>query len=237
MSDATLIEETTAFEFPTPKFSKGQTVYYPAVESERVTDGCPDCLGKAIWKVTTPAGTEFEIKCPRCAQIYGDIPAYYRTTFTAKVKAFPIDNMKFETHAWQPGGTYGPLVTYMGRGHGEMREGNLYATEAEALAAAENQCAGKQAEFEAREDEREHSRIAGYQIREALTADADKRRRKADLKYETLLDAIKELKDEYISDFWRVCKGDTSDTAVKVAIGRHLLEKANEDVPEEWEGW
>src|SRR5690606_21980316 len=49
------------------KYGIGDVVWHASTVSETKTRDCPDCKGERKWSVTSPAGGEYSIACPRCA--------------------------------------------------------------------------------------------------------------------------------------------------------------------------
>lgn len=76
----------TTFEemgLPTPKYKKGDVVYYIEKTTIEHRPPCPDCQGTKLWAVKTPAGEEFNVSCPRCGGGYGVPPLrYWEPSFT-----------------------------------------------------------------------------------------------------------------------------------------------------------
>ena len=52
------------------KFSVGDVVYSAGTTTTRKQHPCPDCKGERKWNVTSPAGGEYTIGCPRCTACF-----------------------------------------------------------------------------------------------------------------------------------------------------------------------
>lgn len=141
----------TSASLPTPKFAICDVVYWPTTETVREPVPCPDCLGTRRWKVITPAGTEMEAECQRCTGFgrIADLPRPERIVSKPFVRRLTIGKITASTHA-----SYGDRdrVEYMcsetGIGSGSIyQESQLFATEAEAMAAATAEADKRTAEY------------------------------------------------------------------------------------------
>ena len=56
---------------PQPKYAIGQKVWHASTTSERQFVVCPDCVGRLVWKVSTPAGGSFKVPCSTCRDMWG----------------------------------------------------------------------------------------------------------------------------------------------------------------------
>lgn len=119
------------------KFSVGDSVYHASTTTERKKHPCPDCLGTRKWLAKSPAGREYQFDCPRCASSYQndrDLSIEY-TVFTAAVHRRTIGQVRAQSG---PESQNEYMCHETGVGSGSVyREETLFATEAEALAAAE----------------------------------------------------------------------------------------------------
>lgn len=200
--------------FPWPKFSVGQTVYYTSSERIRENADCPDCLGSKKWMVTTPAGQSFDVRCVRCIPNAYSIPTYQITRFKPRVHDFEIDEIIISTSG---------KITYRKK-HSEMAEDRLIGDKEEAASIA----ASKASDEEHRNLERCEKRMTqlnGYLIIEALAEHQNNLLREAEHKYAVAIAMIADLPDDYTCD--------VSDVDVR-RVARHLLEELNEDIPEKW---
>lgn len=123
------------------KFDIGDTVWHATTVTEKRQHRCPDCLGSRKWKAVSPAGAEFDAPCPRCTASYQSdrslsldysvmAPSARRLT-VGKIKASTATGDDYDA-----GNSYMCLETGIGSGS-IYREADLFATEAEALAAAQ----------------------------------------------------------------------------------------------------
>jgi len=129
-----------AADLPAPKFRIGQTVFY--ADTDKVTEqlACPDCLGSKKWRLEMPSGDEHDVPCQRCCDgmTYSridDLPTLKYDVAKPVARPFVVSNVEVRAKGW--GVNAGPEVKYGNSGHGWREEHQLYATEDEALAAAE----------------------------------------------------------------------------------------------------
>lgn len=122
----------------TTKFSIGDTVYHASTKSENKQHPCPDCLGARKWQVKSPAGREYSISCPRCASTYmsdRDISLDY-SVFAPSVRRLTIGQVRAQAGGDDTKNEY--MCRETGVGSGTLYyERDLFATEAEALEAAD----------------------------------------------------------------------------------------------------
>ncbi|TGT76742.1 MULTISPECIES: hypothetical protein [unclassified Mesorhizobium] len=124
----------------TTKYSVGDTVYHASTTSERKRHPCPDCQGTRKWKATSPAGSEYEFSCPRCAASYNsdrDLTLDY-SAYVPFVTRLTIGSIQYNTAI----GSYDSGARYMcyetGIGSGSVYdEARLFETEDEATKAAQ----------------------------------------------------------------------------------------------------
>jgi len=86
-------------DIPTPRFKIGQTVYHPRTTRQVRFLPCPDCLDTKKWKVTSGAGLEFEIACPRCEELSSSqyVPRVIEYV-ASEPQALTIGSIKIDTH-------------------------------------------------------------------------------------------------------------------------------------------
>lgn len=121
----------------TTKYSVGDTVYSAGTTTIRKQRPCPDCKGSKLWKAVSPAGTEYEFACPRCAAGYhsnDDISLAY-SAHVPSVQMLTIGQVQVRTEP-------DPEIRYMcretGIGSGTLwNETDLHPTHQEATAASE----------------------------------------------------------------------------------------------------
>jgi hypothetical protein len=225
--------------FLEPKFAVGQTVFWPGRESVKESAQCPDCLGSAKWKVTTPAGTEFEVPCGRCNSWGRDIPKHEITRVIPKVHSMTITAIQAETGSEYGGSQYNKneaLLRYTANGHSWMKEDMFFASHEEAESAAKAMAEEEETRLLSKDDsEKERRRLSEYTIVEAVAENLKKKERGAHYKYERAIDKIKELPDDYVSGFGDYMRsGSSMDTSALRCVARHLLDDLKEDHPEEW---
>lgn len=121
------------------KFSLGDVVWAAQTKTTTDTFDCPDCMGAKTWKAVSPAGGEYEFKCPRCSANYGpQHPLSLRyTKFEGYTQRLTIGQVRGAV-----GGEVREPIEYMcretGVGSGALwKEDRLFATQAEAQAEAD----------------------------------------------------------------------------------------------------
>lgn len=120
------------------KYSIGDVVYFASTTMERKQHPCPDCKGERKWKAVSPAGEEYEFRCPRCSASYSsrdDLSLNY-TAHTPIATRLTIGSVRHDSNGSHPNHT--PKNEYMcretGVGSGSVyNEDRLFPTEAEAL--------------------------------------------------------------------------------------------------------
>jgi hypothetical protein len=123
----------------TTKYSIGDIVWRAGTTTERKQHPCPDCLGSRKWKATSPAGSEYEFRCPRCAASYTsnhDVSLWY-TASTPYVQQLTIGSVQYNTAigSYDSGARYMCLETGVGSGS-VYNESDLHETEEAAMLAA-----------------------------------------------------------------------------------------------------
>lgn len=121
------------------KYGIGDVVFHATTETAKMRRDCPDCLGSKKWAVTSPAGGQYSIACPRCATSYmsdRDLSLEY-AQFTASARKLTIGSIRHDTHNHGDGAKTEYMCSETGIGNGSIyREDDLFATEAEARAVA-----------------------------------------------------------------------------------------------------
>jgi len=121
------------------KYAVGDVVYFAGTTTESRRHPCPDCKGERKWKATSPAGTEYEFPCPRCAASYNsdrDITLDY-TAHAPSVRRLTIGSVKYNSEpGYDHGASYMCVETGVGSGS-VYYERDLYETEEAAMAAAQ----------------------------------------------------------------------------------------------------
>jgi hypothetical protein len=127
----------------TTKYSIGETVYFASTVTETKCHPCPDCLGKKIWTVTSPAGTDYTFPCPRCSAHYSsnDELRLDYSRYAPVVRKMTIGSIKHDSayHDWDK---LTAKTQYMcretGVGSGSVYDEDLlFPTEEEAMQAAQ----------------------------------------------------------------------------------------------------
>lgn len=139
---------------PTPKFLIGETAYYAEVQSVTHKHPCPDCLGKQKWSVTSPAGLETAVPCPRCSrQSFFDksIPGLEYEKAVPAVRALTIGSIEAKTHPYYSDDSIKYMCRETGMGSGHVYyERQLHKTHDEAMRAAEAEAVEKQVQMNER---------------------------------------------------------------------------------------
>lgn len=124
----------------TTKYSVGDVVYRASTTTISKKHPCPDCKGARKWKVTSPAGGEYEFACPRCSARYNndrDLTLDY-SQFTPSVIKLTIGSVQYNSapSSYDYGARYMCVETGIGSGSVYI-ETDLFPSEAEALVAAQ----------------------------------------------------------------------------------------------------
>lgn len=160
----------------TTKFSVGDTVYHAWTTTERKRHPCPDCLGERKWQTKSPAGREYQFDCPRCSTSYiseRDLSLDY-SVFAPCVHKLTIGQVRAQTGS-EMRSEY--MCHETGVGSGTIyRETDLFATEEEALQAADIKAKMNNAEVPWVVEQYNRSlRVCDYQISDAsLKIDHDR---------------------------------------------------------------
>lgn len=123
------------------KFDIGDIVWHAVTVTEKRQHTCPDCLGSRNWKAVSPSGGEFDVPCPRCTVNYQSdqsLSLAY-TVMAPSARRLTVGQIKASTATgddYDAGNSYMCLETGIGSGS-IYREHDLFATEAEALSAAQ----------------------------------------------------------------------------------------------------
>jgi hypothetical protein len=122
------------------KYSVGDKVFYANITTEKKQHPCPDCKGSRAWAVSSPAGGEYTIPCPRCAARFlndRDLSLDY-SAFTPFATRMTIGSVQFNsaTSSWDSGARYMCAETGVGSGS-VYPEDRLFLTEEEALVKAQ----------------------------------------------------------------------------------------------------
>lgn len=128
---------------PTPKFAEGDTVYLPRLDREDRRIPCPDCNDTGEWPITSPAGVEFTIGCPRCkgTVVMSELPPLRYIEWVPGVSAYVIDGVSLNSKPddWKPAVEYSS-------GSQRLDEDKVFATHDEAMAAVEARAAAQNTE-------------------------------------------------------------------------------------------
>lgn len=130
------------------KYGIGDVVWHASIHSTKARHDCPDCLGERKWSVTSPAGGEYTIGCPRCSASYmsdRDLSLDY-TSYTGAAVKRTVGSIRHDSHSGD-GARTEYMCTETGVGGGTIyREDDLFSTETEAQAAANLRAAKQNAE-------------------------------------------------------------------------------------------
>jgi hypothetical protein len=227
------IENLVAIQPPTPKYELGTTVYVPYVKDGYAEAECPDCKGTKVWHVKTGSGLEFETPCQRCDKSYG-MPGYRERALEPAFRETTIQRIRIEWGESKDKHTPEQQVRYIfdAYANGGYGEDDLCVTQAEALAAASKQMEGPYyRRDERRQQDEEYARsLKGVNLRTAFEIEAVKNFKEMKAKYDAAVEAIIELKDDHISGLIR----HSFDSGRQECIARHLLERIDEPVPDDW---
>lgn len=200
------------------KYSVGDVVYSAGTTTTHKQHPCPDCLGKRKWKAISPAGSEYDFGCPRCAAQFNgdpDLTLDYMA-HVPSVQRLTIGSVQFNSANTSSDSGARYMCHETGIGSGQVHdEGRLYKTEAEALSASEvmAKLADKSLDWCAKLYDKSLA-ISDYQLEHAMMREAkDYRSRVGSLfwnvsdLFDTIeaaadKDAILEAIDDYKSFSW-----------------------------------
>ena len=190
------------FGLPEPRFNIGQVVYTAYPELKKVFVDCPDCQGTKKWKISTPAGEEFEVNCQRCSGGYLRVAVHSYLEPSAYVVECTIGSMELNTWAGScsQDGHYKYMCKESGIGSGSVYyENALFPTrEAAELHAAlliEKQKADPRSIIN-QTNNVERKEISYYTLENAKIAEANAAARETARKLERLLERLAELEYE-----------------------------------------
>ena len=131
---------------PTPKFEVGDKVYVGEVHMRESHITCTECKGTGAWKITTPKGSEFEIRCQACRQRKERNISVWKAT--PEVARRTIGSVQIDTSDEHP-------VKYMcketGIGSGRVyKESKCFTSKEECLVALQPEVERQQAERDKR---------------------------------------------------------------------------------------
>ncbi len=187
----------------TTRYSIGDCVWHANTMTDVKQHPCPDCNNTRQWQAVSPAGNEYSFACPRCTARYaGHNQASLKyMAHVPLVQQLTIGSIQYNSAAdsWDNRTRYMCRETGVGSGS-VYDEARLFATEAEALAAA--QLIADEANSTQKHVVEQFNRtleISDYQLENALLKDAaDAKRRAGHLLWNLndLFDGIKEADDK-----------------------------------------
>lgn len=175
-----MIDELPSLGLPVPKYSIGNIVYIADVRSTIHQHPCPDCLGATEWKITSPAGGEFTVSCPRCASssYWGgvrDIPQLKYQAWEPSTRRLTIGSIEAKTSGHFGSG---PEVRYMcvetGVGSGSVYdENNIFETEDQAMDSAKIRSFEANSKIQEQPKFLENLRLGSLTLKDAVISQAD----------------------------------------------------------------
>jgi hypothetical protein len=127
------------------KYAVGDKVWFSSTKDETRQHPCPDCLGKRSWKVIAPAGTEYDVSCPRCSASYQSNRSLNLSynVYAPHVDQLTIGSVQTNT-ADDPDSRVKYMCVETGVGSGSVyKQSLLHKTREEAQVASEQICAIK----------------------------------------------------------------------------------------------
>ena len=110
---------------PVPKYGIGSTFWRARVDSKTEQLPCPDCFDTRVWKVTSPAGTEHELVCPRCSERsgyttlgMGRVPSLSYIVYVGAAELFTVRGMDIRSHGHDEPGQPDKRISYYSSPHG-----------------------------------------------------------------------------------------------------------------------
>jgi hypothetical protein len=211
-------------ELPTPKYKIGDTVFFPSYTSTVEQLPCPDCLGSRQWPVTTPAGQEIVLECPRCCGYSAALPRL--TKYVPLVTQLTIGQINATTY--RKGYDSANGVEYMcsetGTGSGSVyQELQLFTDKERADQAALLKITEAQERYDKQEAVQKATKYAHLKI-----ADAEKKKLEEDL-----WSANYDL-DKLRDDLFELIEGKASEWRAH-SFDFDMVFNYNKSIKDEWE--
>jgi hypothetical protein len=179
------------------KFSIDDKVWCARIRTEKRQHPCPDCLGAKEWAVTSPAGTAYAFRCPRCSARYA---ANHDSSLDYNVYIPHADNLTIGSVRIDTSDRERP-VSYMcretGVGSGSVYdECKLFPTQEEAIAFAQTEADEANAKTKWVVDQYKDSlEVSDYQLTAAKEFAAERAAKRKLEKLEDVFDELQEAED------------------------------------------
>jgi hypothetical protein len=172
----------------TAPYQLDQPVWHASTTQSTEHVPCPDCMLTGRWKITTPAGDEWEHDCLRCSGS-GKLPIQSASPVVKQLtigQVRTVQNMDGTKHEY--------MCKETGIGGGSVyRHDQLFATEEEATAVAALLANERREELRDLPWLKERITLSEYQLKDAKVKEADDRAYEAEHLYEQLLRHVLEL--------------------------------------------
>lgn len=147
-----------------PKHKIGDKFYIAGTKRENRKHDCPDCLGEKVFKVTSPAGGEYTLECPRCGDRYGlrDVPSLRHSVYSPDVTECVISG--YSVNEWAEKG-----VTYRSARGYTVPEGKVITDPEVAMMQAKLLAAKQNEEAEQKPEVMAIKHFAGIELKEAVS--------------------------------------------------------------------
>jgi len=146
-----------------PKHKIGDVFFIPSTTTENASHPCPDCLGEKLLKVTSPAGDDFTLDCPRCGDGHyslRDVPSLRYHVAKPTVRRCVITGYSVNEWDSRPG------VSYKSSGH-SVNEADMITDEAVALEKAQALADAQNARNEATPERIKQAHFGNLPLKEA----------------------------------------------------------------------
>lgn len=178
-------------------FDVGDTVWYATTHQTTGQHPCPDCLGERKWVAHSPAGTDYEVACPRCADQYMSNRTLNLKYIwhEAAVTKLTIGLIRANADTWEGPPKHEYMCHETGVGSGTIyKEASLFATEQAARDAAKLNAdlANTDVNGWAAKQYADTARFCDYQINDAAVKAAESALTQLGYRVQYMLEDLKE---------------------------------------------
>lgn len=161
---------------PTPKYGIGSKFWVAGIETKISQLPCPDCKGEQVWKMTSPAGGEHTVTCPRCggghySTIGADqIPSLKFVEHIGVARLFTVGGIDIRSHGYSDHDGRDTRISYYNSPNGgtTYHECDAYDSEEAALTIAKLRAEKLNAKVQADPSHLEKIRFAQITFAEAV---------------------------------------------------------------------
>lgn len=178
-------------------YDVGDTVWHASTHQTSRQHPCPDCLGERKWTARSPAGTDYEVACPRCATPYMSNRTLGLTYMWHEpaVSKLTIGLVRANADTWDGPAKHEYMCRETGVGSGSIyKEADLYPTEEAARAAADMKAslANTDAKGWAAKQYADTAQFSDYQLNDAAVRAAEAATTNLGCRIQYLMEDLKE---------------------------------------------